>query len=328
MARIIKERIKICIICAIGLGLILIVYGGCKGPARIFTIGVAGHNIIDTESWEGFKAGMAELGYIEGENIEYDYRYIPSLEEQVIYNEIKELLVRGIDLILVKENEVALQAKKLVEGSDTPVLIMDSILPVEYGLVESVRYPGGNLTGTRIMDIIPKSLEWLAMMVPKAKRIYLIFNPDDPVSREPLPRLEEVASRMGIELVYHKIHSIEETVASIENLPEDIGAVFLAPSPPFILGNDDIFQAAIKRRIPLGTSVIGSRQFLMSFHTDTFNSGKNAARIAKRILEGTKPANIPVEPSEVMLTINLKTAEEIGFRVPDDVLTRADVIIR
>jgi putative ABC transport system substrate-binding protein len=323
-----KDRIKTGIILMIGLGLILIINGGCDIPVKILSIGVAGHNIVDTASFKGFKAGMAEFGYIEAENVRYLYAYIPEFEEKVINDKVKELLAQDVDLLLVKENPVALQAKRLVEGSDVSVLVMDSFSPVESGLVESLRHPGGNLTGTIVADNIPKSLEWLAMIVPQAKKIYIPYNPNDPIVTGPLPRLEEAASLIGIELVFQKIYTVHETIAAIEDLPDDIGAVYLVPSPTLNPGAAELSEAAIKRRIPMGTSIIESGEALMSFSTDAFSSGRNAAWIAKRILQGTKPADIPIETSEVILTINLKTAGKIGINVPDDILIQADVIIR
>lgn len=326
MARISKHRIKTVITWMIGLGLILFVYGGCETPAKILTIGVVGYKIIDTTTYEGFKAGMAELGYIESENIKYLYTYIPEYEEKVMDDRIMELLSQDIDLLLVRENEVALQAKKLVEGSDMPVLMMDIHSPVESGLVESLKHPGGNLTGTMVADNIPKSLEWLALIVPQAKRFYVPYDPNDPISTGPLSGLEEAASLIGIELVFQEVYSVEETITAIENLPDDIEAIYMLPSLFLNRNIVEISEAAIVRRIPMGSAVIESGKALMTFTTDIFNSGKNAARVAKRIIQGTKPADIPIETSEVRLTINLKTAERIGIKVPDDILVRANVI--
>jgi len=327
MTKIFKYRGKTRAIRSIVLSLLLII-GGCKAPAKIFTIGIASHLSINAPILEGFKKGMVELGYIEGENIKYIFKSVPETDEQNIDAGIKELLNQDIDLLLTTGRETALRAKQLVKGSDIPVLFNSNPWPVETGLVENLNHPGGNLTGIRFVNAIQKSLEWLTMITPGVKKVYVPYNPDDEFPAAVLSDTAETASQLGIKLILHKIYSVEEAVKAIEGLPEDVDAVFMIPSPTLNNRSIELSRAAIRRRIPMGVGHLSDEDVLITFTNDYFNAGKQTARLAHQIFQGAKPADLPVETSEVELIINLKTAEKIGITVPDDILVQATTIIR
>ena len=174
----------------------------------------------------------------------------------------------------------------------------------------------------------PKALEFLKLTVPDLKQVYLPFNPDDAVSVDYLRELNKTGSQVGVELILHEIHSVEEAVTAIENLKEDIDAVFMIPSPTLNLKNSELSRAAIKRKIPMGAALQLDEDVLITFSADFSDAGKKMARMAEEILEGKNPADIPVETMEVKLIINLKTAEKIGILIPDGILVQADTIIR
>jgi putative ABC transport system substrate-binding protein len=324
----IKNRVKTGIIGAVVFIVMLIAPEGCRAPVRLFTVGIPCQIPIEAPILEGFRAGMTELGYVEGKNIKYIYSRIPEMKDKVITAKIKELMAQDIDLLLVLETEVALPAKEIVKGTDIPMLFSANIKTIENSLVESLRHPGGNLTGVRFAYTNSKALEWLKMIVPGAKKIYLPYNPDDAAITGELSGLYETASQLGIELVTGKIHSVEEAVQVIETLPPDVNAVFRMPSSTLNERNIELSQAAIKRRIPMGASLLLDEDVLVTLTCDFFNIGKQTARMANQIKQGVKPADIPIETSEVYLIINLKTAEKIGIQVPDDFLAEAKTIIR
>jgi len=326
MNKIFKDRKKTCIWVVI-LSLLLMILTGCNSREKIFTIGIAGHTAFTSQVLEGFREGMAESGYIEGKNIKFIYKGVLETDKQNINAEIRELLAQDIALLLAAGNEMSLQARQLVKGTDTPVIFGPTSMPVENGLVERLNHPGGNLTGIRIANNISKALEWLITIAPGAKKVYLPYNPDDTVSVAALSDLDKTASQLGIELVLHKVHSIEETITAIENLPEDVDAIFMIPSPTLNTRNIELSQAAIKRGIPMGAA-IQLDDAVVTLTNDFFDAGKKMARLAQQILHGAKPADLPVETSEVFLIINLKTAEKIGLHIPDDVLLQAKTIIR
>jgi putative tryptophan/tyrosine transport system substrate-binding protein len=322
----VKVMIKRGIISAVSS--MLIAFGGCGHRDNVFTIGIVNNAPANSVVLEGFKKGMAELGYVEGRDVRYIYNDTLESSDQIINTEIKKFLNQDVSLLLTISNETALIAKKDVEGTEIPVLAVACARPVEIGLVRSLNHPGGNVTGIQVSDTIPKGFEWLARITPNAKKIYIPYNPDDNVSIMYLDALNKTASQLGIELVLHKVHSVEEAVTAIEGLPDDVNAVFRIPSPTLTPRSSELNQAAIRRGIPIGAGTGLDFPALITFGSDNLEIGRQAARMTSQIIQGLKPADIPFETSEAYLSINLKTAEQIGLKIPDDVLSQARTIIR
>jgi len=295
---------------------------------KIFTIGII--NVLTThiETVEGFKTGMTELGYVEGKNVRYIYNGVFEVNDKIMFNEARNLMSRGIDLLVAVANGPAIQAKEALKGTDIPVLAAACGKVVEIGLIKNLKQPEGNVTGVRVAENVSKALEWLIMIAPNAKRIYLPYNPADDVSTVYLSGLDKVASQLGSELVLGKVGSVEEAVAAIERLPKDINAIFRIPSQTLGPRNSELSQAAIRRGLPMGAALPLDDAVLITFGSSSFEMGRQSARLAHQIHQGVKPSELPVETSEVLLTINLKTAEKIGIRIPDDILLQANKIIR
>lgn len=324
-----KYRAKRRVIFAIVLGLMLILYGGCRSRDKIFTIGIINISYFQDEIVKGFKDGMSELGYIEGKDIVYICQDKIGNNDQDINAAIKTLLANDIDLLVTTSNEAALSAKKAVDGKDIPIVAVACAAPVDIGLVESLSHPGGNITGIQVVNTMPKGLEWLVKIVPHAKKIYLPYNPDDMISNSYIGELNKTASQLGIELVFHEINSGEEVVAAIENMPKNVDAIYRIPSPTVSSKVNEINQAAAKRRLPMGSgSGLYLNEIVIAYSSDNFEMGRQAARLANQIHQGTKPADLPFETSESYLTINLKVAERLGIHISDDILMQAKTIIR
>jgi putative ABC transport system substrate-binding protein len=154
------------------------------------------------------------------------------------------------------------------------------------------------------------------------------YNPDEEVLIAVLGDLDEASSQLGVELLLGEVRSVEEAVAAIESLPEDVDAIFRIPSGTLDSRNDELSQAAIERGIPMGASLPLDEAVLFTLAGDLFDTGRQTARLANQIRQGARPADLPVETAEFSLTINLKTAEAIGLDIPDEVLLQADTIIR
>lgn len=323
----IKYIFKLAILWVAGGCLILTVFSGCRPSARVLTIGIASSSSSnDSVPLKGFKEGMFELGYIEGKDIRYIYKGNLNSQGNGVDDGIKELLEQDLDILLVLGRDVSIRAKKLVQGTDMPVLFTGNAQPLEDGLVESLSHPGGNITGVMVTNNVSKAMEWLMTITSGAKKVCIPYNPDDSISVAELAKLER--DKPQIEMIPYVIHSVEEAVKTIEALPQDVDAVFLIPSPTLSTGSRQLVRAAVKRGIPTGSSIMLDESVLITFASDFYRIGKQTARLAQMINNGVKPSELPVEMSEMTLTINLKTAEEIGLVIPDKVLMQATTIAR
>jgi putative ABC transport system substrate-binding protein len=309
--------------------LLLTACGGVQAQDKPFTIGiVCVAPMFDDPIIEGFKTGMAELGYVEGEDVIYLYNGPTGVDLQVIDNEIKNLFDQKVDLLFVIGDPPVSRATQAVAETDMPVVFGLILNPVEFGYVESISHPGGNVTGVQAGAEMLKALEWLDRISPKGKKVYAPYNPDDQISLRELAILEKIAAQLNIELVPGEVHSVEEAVAAIESLPEDIGAILRISAPTLDPRSNELSQAAIKRGLPTGAYLPLDEAMLLTLAIDLVETGKQGARLAHQIRQGAKPADLPVETSEFYLTLNLKTAEAIGLDIPDEILRQADTIIR
>lgn len=309
--------------------LFLVCFENARAHSKTLTIGIAADDSTFSEDIVCFKSGMVELGYIEGKNIRYISYGFVKIGPETDPPEIQKVLADKPDLLLAIGNFSALWAKKASEKNGIPCLFsMISSNPVHEGIVESLSFPEGNMTGIRIPDVIPKALEWLVASVPGTRRIFLPYNPDDEISALALEAVYKAASQMGVELVARKISSAEEAVTAIEALPEGIDAIFAIPSLNTNKENEALNRAAIERRLPMGSAHDMGDEILINFSPDPIQLGKQAARLANKIFRGTNPADLPVETPEVVLTINLEVAERIGLQIPNAVLVNANKIIR
>jgi putative ABC transport system substrate-binding protein len=309
------------------LGLLLSACGGTT-QTKTYTIGVVNYVPFLDQVLEGFKAKMAELGYVEGKNVTYIYHGVTAPDPQTMDREVKSLLDQKVDLFLTMGTLPTLTAKQAVAGTEIPVVFAPVINPVAEGAVESINRPGGNVTGIQNGHTIAKALEWLHRIVPEASQVHVLYHPEDEVARTSIKPLPEVASTIGIELVLDEAHTPEDALAAIKAMPKD-AALFFVPSPSLEpLGA--LIDAAAKRGLPVGSS---SHSHLQNGAVVTYAAifpvmGEQAARMADQLLKGTKPADMPVETAELFLNINLKAAQTLGLDVPDATLRQAHTVIR
>lgn len=309
---------------------LLIAICGCKDATNVYSVGIISWETESDLLLEGFNSEMALRGYTEGENVRYLYEFIPVDElnnVQFIESRLKDFLTQDVDVLLTMSREISLAARNLVGGTDLPVLFVGTLDPVYDGLVDSLLQPEGNITGIRSANSIPKALEWL-VMITGAKKVYVPYNPGDAVSIDCFGDINEAASKLRIELILGEVHSVEEAVKAIEDLPADYGAVYRIPSPLLDMNSIETNQAAIRRRIPMCSPHRLDDTILATFAPDLFATGEMLARLVQKIDQGAKPSDLPVETMDVCFTINLKTAEEIGLNIPNDILIQAQKIIR
>jgi putative tryptophan/tyrosine transport system substrate-binding protein len=316
--------IALCLI----LSLLLTACGGGAQAKESYTIGVVNYVPALDAVFEGFKAEMAEQGYVEGENVTYLYNGLVEPDPQATDREVNSLLDQDVDLFLTLGTLPTLRAKQAVEGTEIPVIFAPVINPVEEGVVDSIRQPGGNVTGVQNGNTIAKALEWLLKIAPPATKVYVPYHPEDKVAVTSIKPLSEIASTLGVELMLGEAHSQEEVIATLESLPQDT-VVFLIPSPS-LEPSSNFIEVAVKHDLAVGStnhSQSGAGA-LVSYGANFFAMGGQAARLADQALHGIHPGELPVETAEYFLNINLKTAEAIGLDISDEILRQADTVIR
>lgn len=305
----------------------LIFCWACKDRTKVFTIGVAANPQRDASALSGLRQGMAELGYEEGKNLEYIYQNIMVEDEKVINPKIEALMKQDIDILFVMGASGG-YVEELTKGTNFPVLFCGDPDPLRHGSIESLSHPGGNITGVRAVVSLPKMLEWLTVVKPGLKKVWMPYDPDDPFSFSDVSLAKSASSQLGIEISLCEVHSAEEIVTDIENLPEDVDAIFVNPSRAFLEGIGEIVRSAIDRRLPIASAVESVDTMMMVLSTDFFDAGRKTARLANQIFQGKKPSELPIETPDAFLTVNLKSAEKIGLTIPVEVLMAAKKIIR
>ncbi len=285
---------------------------------------------------DSFKARMTELGYLEGKNIVYDFQktnLAPDKEQQIL----KKFVEDKVDLIFSFPTEVSLEAKTATQGTGIPVVFSYATIE-DNNLVDSVRQPGGNITGVREPgpDIFIKRLEILHEMAPQARRVYITYNPNNPPVPPALDALHKASPLMNITLVENPVTTVEEIKADFQarNASTDIGidAILIMGEPLSVSSPalEAMIEFAAEHKIPLGG--VGSHtiegSIIFSYEIEFDNMGRLAAVSADKILKGTPAGTIPVTTPEAKLLINYKLAKELGLTVPESLLNRADKIIR
>jgi len=273
---------------------------------------------------EGFKAKMAEQGYVEGENITYIYEgAITDPDQLAPYTQ--KLVDEDVDLIFGITTQAATAAQQTT--SDIPIIFAPVNNPVEAGLVNDLTQPGGNVTGITNAGGDPRRLQWLLEIDPTITRVFIPYNSNDVAPSTAFASLGEPAVALGVELVPAEVHSAEENVQAIANIPDNVDAIFLLPDDVIITHIKQWVDAARENQLPISTpnTFPGS---LMSFTFDSFTMGQQAGRLADQVLKGAKTGDLPVENAEFFLTIDLATAEAIGLEIPDAVLEQANTLVR
>ena len=288
----------------------------------------------DSTRAEPFRQALRELGYIEGQNIAFEYRYAEGKLDR--FPELAAELVRlKVDIIVVSGGIRTVRAP--MNATKTIPIVMAGLPgdPVEAGLVESLARPGGNVTGLSSLsrELAGKRLELLKEAVPKLARVAVLYDPAIAGSLLEMKELLPVAARgLGLTLQSWEVRGADDfdrVFAALSKQRPD--GLYVSAGPLMINNQNRIVGFALKHRIP---SMYGSRERveaggLMSYGADLADSYRRIAYYVDKILKGAKPADLPVEqPTKFELVINLKTAKQIGLTIPPNVLARADKVIK
>ena len=302
---------------------------GVLAKPKNYTIGIINLAPSLEITITGFKQGMTELGYIEGENVTYVYAgAVGSIDK--LDGALQELVDKNVDLIFSITTPATQAAQRATASNNIPVVFGVLTDPVGAGVVTNLIQPGGNITGVTFGPQEVQRLEWLTKIVPGVKRVYIIYNPNDNSATLALKTVNTTAAQLGLEIVAREASNPDEIAGALTDFPENVDALYLLPDGQIEAKLADILAVATSRRLPTSIANVDLVESgaLYSYAFKLAPTGKQAARLADQILKGIEPADLPVETTEFFLVINLKTAQAIGITIPDNILSQADTIYR
>jgi putative ABC transport system substrate-binding protein len=307
-----------------------------KKTQKVYRVGIVSGAEPFADIANGFKAKMTELGYVEGKNIIYDFQKL-NADPLGVKRVAEKFVADKVDLIFAFPTEPALAAKAATKGTNIPVVFAMAGIEGD-NLVESIIQPSGNITGVRYPgpEDTVKRLEILRELVPNAKRVYLIYDPDYPNAPSALRQLRPAALSLGITLVEDPVNNVKELRAALQarDKLDDIGIDTILLMPDLLDHSPDGFEAILKfaneHKVPIGggmnfTADLGA---MFSLVPDNVEQGMLAASLADKIFKGTPAGSIMVVTPPSHLRLNYKVTQELGLTVPGGLLSRADEIIR
>jgi putative tryptophan/tyrosine transport system substrate-binding protein len=299
-------------------------------PKKVPRIGLT----ADHARVEAIRLALRERGYVEGENIAFEYRYAEGKLDRL--PELAAELVRlKVDMIIVDGGASTIRAAMNATKTIPIIMVMGGGDPVEAGLIESLARPGGNVTGITNLarELGGKRLELLKEAVPKLTRVAVFYEPAVPGSVREVKEVLPVAARaLGLTIQPWGVRDPNNFDRFFSSMGKQRAGGLHVPFGALMRDNRKrIAGLALKSRLP---SVYSNREAvdaggLMYYGADEADSYRRVAYFVDRILKGAKPADLPVEqPTKFEFVINLKTAKQIGLTIPPEVLARATKLIK
>jgi putative ABC transport system substrate-binding protein len=287
--------------------------------------------LSDAASWEPFRLGLRDLGYVEGKSIALEERSSRGRSER-FSDLVSELVRLKVSIIVTWGTPATLAAKQAT--TTIPIVMASAGDPVRSGLVSSLARPGGNVTGLTVLGpgLAAKRLEILKEAVPNLSRVAFLWNPANPDQRASFNEAQAGARALGITL-----HPVE--ARSREELEQAFATIRQSRPSALLMTADSVHQRYIDQivaftsetRLPAMYQLKEAidRGGLMSYGASLPDLGRRAASYVDKILKGAKPADLPVEqPTKFELVINLKTAKALGLTIPPSLLLRADDVVQ
>jgi putative ABC transport system substrate-binding protein len=283
------------------------------------------------ENQQAFVEGLRARSYVAGQNLQIDYRYSQAQTEQ-IPTLVAELVAFTPEVIVAQapQNTVAVHTA----APTIPLIFVAVADPVALGLIETLAHPGGNVTGfaTLVSEaFVGKQLQFLKDVIPQASRIAVLINPVNPIHQRERARLPEFGRLLGVDLVVVEASTPEQLETAFETAhARGVEAIHVLGDPLILIHSEKVVGLAARYRLP--AMYFNPRNVrdggLMSYSPNIVDYWYRAGAYVGRILNGEKPGDLPVEqPTRFDLTVNLKTAAELGITVPPSILAQADEVI-
>jgi putative ABC transport system substrate-binding protein len=276
------------------------------------------------------RQGLTETGYVERQNVAIEYRWAEGNYDRLPALAV-DLATRKVDVIVAVSGPSAHAAKSA--SSAIPIVFMTGGDPVADGLVNSLARPGGNTTGVSFLfvELHPKRLELLSDLLPHAKIIALLVNPNLSFTEAVVQAVQEAASAKGIQLPVLKAGTEGEIDAAFATLAQRQADALLVGSDPFFDSQHELLVTLASRyAVPTiyPWRIFADAGGLISYGPNLSAVERQLGNYAGRILKGERPADLPVQqPTRFELVVNLKTAAALGLTVPPSILARATEVI-
>jgi ABC-type uncharacterized transport system substrate-binding protein len=281
---------------------------------------------------KSFRQGLADFGYIEGQNVAIEYRYAEGKVDR-LPDLAAELVRLKVDVIITTGRESTWAAKNATQT--IPIVIAAGTDPVGSGLVASLAQPGGNITGLSSsvgLQVLGKRIELLKEAVPSVQSVFALWHQSIPGLEATRKEMEDAARALRIKVQLQEVKDSNDLERALSSSGGGQTRGLITLTGAFTRNNlRRIAELAMKYRLP---AIGGDTQFveaggLMSYGAGSIDGFRRVAYFVDKILKGTKPADLPVEqPTKFELVINLKTAKQIGLTIPPNILARADKVIR
>jgi putative ABC transport system substrate-binding protein len=288
------------------------------------------HTVLDSSFYAGFSQGMRELGYAEGKDYRIEWRFaegkadrLPSLAADLVRLKVDVIITSGVTI-----------TRAVKEATNTiPIVTAQDNDPVGNGFVASLARPGGNITGlaTLAPELSGKQLQLLKEIVPKLSRV-AVLGTSEPGNAQALKEIELAAGALNVKIQYLDVLSPKDIETAFGAARKArAGAVIVLVSVVFNSHRTQVVELAIKSQLPaiFYTAEYAELGGLMAYGPNYPDLYRRAATYVDKILKGRTPADLPVEQAtKFEFIINLKAAKQIGLKIPPDVLSRANRVIR
>jgi putative tryptophan/tyrosine transport system substrate-binding protein len=280
-----------------------------------------------TPSAEGLKAGLKALGFEEGRDVTFEIMFTRGKLE-ASPAAAASLVGSGVDLIFTiyePDTRAAAAATKTI-----PIVFTGVGDPVAVGIAQAISHPGGNVTGVSNLatELVPKRLEILKAVVPGLRRVWAVYHADDLSSIAAARRAMEVARALNLEVVQRPVRTSDELVSELKALKAGDGLLVPADRAMNIPGLILDLERARRAFAIFASTFWVEAGAVVSYGSDEYEDGVQAARLVAKILRGARPRDLPIEGSnKIELAVNVKTALRLGISIPSDVMVRANRVI-
>lgn len=303
---------------------------------KIYRVGILVRGAGYEPAVVGFRQEMFSLGYVEGQNISYDVKFVSTKEE--LEAAAQEFVGKKVDLIHTYSTPATQIAYKLTKDLALPIPVVFGSVgdPLLSGVVKDIQRPGMNVTGIASLStqLTAKRLELLKQINPAIRRVampHTAKDAGDVAADKSVEIARDAAANLGIELVLLPVRSREENAARAKQISKNEVEGVIVGGDSLIWGDLDLYiKRTIEEKLPLAVFDLGQvrKGGLIGFGPDYRVVGEQAAVITHQILRGKNPGDIPVKtPERLVLAVNLKTAKAINVKLPDELLSETDILI-